>query len=90
MDEVVVNLGMTRQFRRALSGQRAYGTRPQQRGKNVSLIAIIDCMRTPESLLSNHLSKIFVYHSTAHPYISAIALRDVIASTAILGATVPY
>jgi len=56
VDEAGVNLGMTRQFGRALSGQRAYGTLPQQRGKNVSLI-------------------------------SAIALRGVIASTAILGAT---
>ena len=90
VDEAVVNLGMTRQFGRALSGQRAYGTRPQQRGKNVSLIAVIDWMRTPKSLLSNHFSKVFVSHSTAHRYISAIALRGVIASTAILGATVPY
>ncbi len=43
MDEAGVNLGMMRQFRRALSGQghRAYGTCPQQRGKNVSLIGAI-------------------------------------------------
>ncbi|MEH2014240.1 hypothetical protein [Nostoc sp.] len=87
MDEAVVNLGMTRQFGRALSAQRAYGTRPQQRGKNVSLIAVIDWIITPKSLLSNHFSKVFVSYSTAHRYISAIALRGVIASTAILGAT---
>lgn len=41
VDEAGVNLGMTRQFGRALSGHRAYGTRPQQRGKNVSLIGAI-------------------------------------------------
>ncbi|MEH2303048.1 MAG: hypothetical protein V7K88_29800 [Nostoc sp.] len=87
VDEAVVNLGMTRQFRRALSAQTAYGTRPQQRGKNVSLIAVIDWMITPKSLLSNHFSKVFVSHSTAHRYISSIALRGVIASTAILEAT---
>jgi transposase len=56
VDEAGVNLGMTRLFGRALSGQRAYGTRPQQRGKNVSLIG-------------------------------AMALRGVVASTAIVGAT---
>ncbi|WP_375490833.1 transposase [uncultured Nostoc sp.] len=47
---------MTRRFGRALSGQRAYGTCPQQRGRNVSLIG-------------------------------AIALRGVVASIAIMGAT---
>ncbi|MCC5632132.1 transposase [Nostoc sphaeroides CHAB 2801] len=47
---------MTRRFGRALSGQRAYGTCPQQRGRNVSLIG-------------------------------AIALRGVVASVAIMGAT---
>ncbi|MEH2254514.1 helix-turn-helix domain-containing protein [Nostoc sp.] len=41
IDEAGVNLGMTRRFARALSGQRAYGTRPQQRGRNVSLIGAI-------------------------------------------------
>ncbi|MEH2397961.1 hypothetical protein [Nostoc sp.] len=93
VDEAVVNLGMTRQFGRALSAQTAYGTRPQQRGKNVSLIAVIDWIITPKSLLSNHFSKVFVSHSTAHRYISAMptavnyALRGVIASTPILGAT---
>jgi transposase len=56
VDEAGVNLGMTRQFGRALSGQRAYGTRPQQRGQNVSLIG-------------------------------AIALRGVVASIALVGAT---
>lgn len=56
VDEAGVNLGMTRQFGRALSGQRAYGNRPQQRGQNVSLIG-------------------------------AIALRGVVASIAIVGAT---
>jgi transposase len=56
IDEAGVNLGMTRRFGRALSGQRAYGTCPQQRGRNVSLIG-------------------------------AIALRGVIASIAIMGAT---
>ena len=84
MDEARVNLGMTRQFGRALSAQKAYGTRPQQRGKNVSLIAVVDWMRTPKYLLSNHFSKVFVSHSTAHRYISVISLRGVIASTAIL------
>lgn len=56
VDEAGVNLGMARRFGRALSGQRAYGTRPQQRGSNVSLIG-------------------------------AIALRGVVASIAIVGAT---
>ncbi|WP_225912545.1 transposase [Nostoc flagelliforme] len=56
VDEAGVNLGMTRRFGRTLSGQRAYGTRPQQRGRNVSVIG-------------------------------AIALRGVVASIAIVGAT---
>ncbi|WP_375506831.1 transposase [uncultured Nostoc sp.] len=41
IDEAGVNLGMTCRFGRALSGQRANGTRPQQRGRNVSLIGAI-------------------------------------------------
>ncbi|HEY9299169.1 MAG TPA: hypothetical protein VIQ31_22985 [Phormidium sp.] len=47
---------LVRLYARALRSQRAYGTRPQKRGKNVSMIA-------------------------------AIALRGIVASTNILGAT---
>ncbi|MEH2338014.1 DUF262 domain-containing protein [Nostoc sp.] len=35
-------------------------------------IAVIDWMITPKSLLSNHFSKVFVSHSTAHRYIEHI------------------
>ena len=41
IDESGVNLGMTRLQARAIKGQRAYGHRPQQRGKNVTLIGAI-------------------------------------------------
>lgn len=36
-----VNLALIRLYARALLGQRARGTRPQKRGKNVSMIAAI-------------------------------------------------
>ena len=41
IDESGVNLALTRLFARATKGQRAYGKRPQKRGKNVSLIGAI-------------------------------------------------
>ncbi|MDZ4873232.1 MAG: IS630 family transposase ISMae26 [Chroococcidiopsis cubana SAG 39.79] len=41
IDESGVNLSMVRLFARSPKGQRAYGTRPQKRGKNVSLISAI-------------------------------------------------
>ena len=41
IDEAGVNLAMTRLYARAIKGQRAKGTRPQQRGKNVSMIGAI-------------------------------------------------
>ncbi len=41
IDESGVNLALTRLFARAPKGQRAYGKRPQKRGKNVSLIGAI-------------------------------------------------
>ena len=41
IDESGVNLAMTRGQARAIKGERAYGNRPQQRGKNVTLIAAI-------------------------------------------------
>ena len=41
LDEAGVNLALVRLYARALRGQRAYGTRPQKRGKNVSIIAAI-------------------------------------------------
>jgi len=41
IDESGVNLALTRLFARAPKGQRAYGQRPQKRGKNVSLIGAI-------------------------------------------------
>ncbi len=40
-DEARVNLAMVRLYARALRGQRAYGTRPQHRGKNVTMIGAI-------------------------------------------------
>lgn len=36
-----MNLALIRLYARALRGQRARGTRPQKRGKNVSMIAAI-------------------------------------------------
>jgi transposase len=41
IDESGVNLALTRLFARSLKGQRARGTRPQKRGKNVSLMGAI-------------------------------------------------
>jgi transposase len=41
IDESGVNLALTRLFARAPKGQRAYGKRPQKRGKNISLIGAI-------------------------------------------------
>jgi transposase len=41
IDESGVNLTLTRLFARSPKGQRAYGTRPQKRGKNVSMIGAI-------------------------------------------------
>ncbi len=41
IDEAGVNLALTRLYARALRGQRARGTRPQKRGKNVSMIGAI-------------------------------------------------
>lgn len=41
IDESGVNLSLVRLFARSPKGQRAYGTRPQTRGKNVSLISAI-------------------------------------------------
>jgi hypothetical protein len=37
IDEAGVNLAMGKLYARALKGKRAYGTRPQKRGKNVPL-----------------------------------------------------
>jgi transposase len=37
LDEAGINLALVRLYARALRGQRARGTRPQKRGKNVSL-----------------------------------------------------
>jgi transposase len=41
IDESGVNLSMVRLLARSPKGQRAYSTRPQKRGKNVSLISAI-------------------------------------------------
>ncbi len=41
LDAAGVNLAMVRLYARALPGQRAYGTRPQHRGKNVRMIGAI-------------------------------------------------
>lgn len=53
IDESGVNLALTRLFARSPRGQRARGTRPQKRGKNVSLIGAIgfDGILTQVSLL---------------------------------------
>ena len=56
MDETGVNLALIRLYARGLRGQRARGTRPQKRGKNVSMIG-------------------------------AIALKGIVASINLLGAT---
>lgn len=41
IDETGMNLAMVRLYGRALEGQRAYGERPYQRGKNVTLIGAL-------------------------------------------------
>ena len=41
IDEAGVNLALTRLFARSPKGERAYGTRPQKRGKNVSMIGAL-------------------------------------------------
>jgi hypothetical protein len=41
IDESGVNLSLIRQFARAPKGKRAYGSRPQKRSKNVSVIGAI-------------------------------------------------
>lgn len=45
IDEAGVNLAMVRLYARALRGKRAYGTRPQKRGKNVSMVSAITCRK---------------------------------------------
>lgn len=41
LDESGVNLAMVRLYARAIIGQRARGTKPQKRGKNVSLLTAL-------------------------------------------------
>lgn len=41
IDESGVNLAMVRRYARAIIGRRARGTKPQKRGKNVSLLAAL-------------------------------------------------
>jgi len=41
IDEAGVNIAMTRLFARSPQGSRAYGTRPDGRGKNVTMIGAI-------------------------------------------------
>jgi hypothetical protein len=41
VDEAGVNIAMTRRFARSLKGSRAYGDRPQGRGKNVTMIGAV-------------------------------------------------
>ncbi len=41
IDEAGVNLAMVRLYARALRGERAHGTRPHKRGKNVTMIGAI-------------------------------------------------
>ena len=43
IDEAGANLSLIRLYARAIKGQRATGKRPQQRGKNVSMIAAMLC-----------------------------------------------
>jgi len=38
IDEAGVNLAMSRRYARSLQGTRAYGDRPDARGKNVTMI----------------------------------------------------
>ena len=41
VDESGVNIAMTRLYARALKGKRAHGSRPDKRGKNVTIIGAI-------------------------------------------------
>ena len=45
LDEAGVNLALIRLYARAPKGQRARGTRPHKRGKNVSMISAISKKR---------------------------------------------
>ena len=58
IDEAGVNLAMTRLSARAFKGQQAYSTRPNNRGKNqtmlgaIALTGVISALTTPVALLS--------------------------------------
>lgn len=41
LDESGIHRGMNRLFGRALSGERAHGSRPKNRGKNITMISAI-------------------------------------------------
>ena len=41
IDEAGVNLALMRLYARAVKGKRARGTKPQKRGKNVSMIGAV-------------------------------------------------
>ena len=41
IDETGVNLGMVRQFGRAMSGERVHGSKPKNKGKNTTIIGAI-------------------------------------------------
>jgi hypothetical protein len=44
-----MNLAMTHLYARAPRGQRAYGNRPEKRGKNVTMIGAI-ALKSPQGL----------------------------------------
>jgi hypothetical protein len=57
IDEAGVNLGMVRLYARALKGKRAQGTRPHQRGKNVSMVSAIT-LKEVLTFFNSHLAPV--------------------------------
>jgi transposase len=70
LDEAGVNLALVRLYARALRGQRARGTRPQKRGKNVSMIGAI--------ALSGIVASINLLGSTDRLTFEAFVLRKLV------------
>jgi transposase len=61
LDESGVHLGMTRLFGRALSGERAHGSRPKNRGKNITMISAISVKEVLATLTYEGGTDIFAF-----------------------------
>jgi hypothetical protein len=74
IDESGVNLALTRLFARATKGQRAYGKRPQKRGKNVSLIGAISLSGVVTQIKSDWYSDGLTFEAFICPEIGSSTL----------------